>query len=193
MKDQVPAAEPSTEVTEFYRDYTPQVDATAVTRLLLCYVPPGYLRGLRRIVLTNASGLSHDRKRMKTWSRQRKTRVAEALGAYYQAWENDPAWIQIFVDNILSQMPPFAWRVSLLRDFYFASTLYHEIGHHIHKVIRPEFREREDVADHWSRTLTRKLVVRRYWYLLPILYPLAFLARAITRFRKGRVKRATPR
>jgi hypothetical protein len=188
MPEPFPAADASPEVTEFYREYIPSVDATSVVHLLLGYVPSGYLRGLRRIVLTNASGLPHDRKRAKTWSRNRKTRVAEALGTYSRAWQNDPAWIQIFVDNILSQMPLFAWKVPFLRNLYFASTVYHEIGHHIHKMARPEFREREDVADDWERKLTRRFVFRRYWYLLPILYPLGFLAKTLNRLRERRAK-----
>ncbi len=102
LSDEITEERRSTpEVTEFYRDYSPPLDATAIVRRLLPYIPPHYLRGLRRIVLMNASGLSHDRKRAKTWSRKRKTKVAEALGTYNQAWQGDPAWIQIFVDNIV--------------------------------------------------------------------------------------------
>lgn len=166
------------EVTEFYRDYSPPVDATAVVHRLLPYVPQHYLRGLRRIVLMNASGLSHDRKRAKTWSRKRKTKVAEALGTYNQAWQGDPAWIQILVDNIVSQFPLFIWRVPFFRDLFFAETLYHEIGHHIHKTSRPEFREREDVAEQWERKLTKRFVFRKYWYLLPIIVPMGLAVRA---------------
>jgi hypothetical protein len=31
-----------------------------------------------------------------------------------------------------------------------APVLFHEIGHHIQAAIRPEFQEREDVADRWQ-------------------------------------------
>jgi hypothetical protein len=36
--------------------------------------------------------------------------------------------------------------------------LFHEIGHHIHFTVRPEYREREDVADVWKVRLERN-----YW------------------------------
>jgi hypothetical protein len=31
-----------------------------------------------------------------------------------------------------------------------ARVRFHEIGHHFHATIRPEFEEREDVADRWQ-------------------------------------------
>lgn len=179
------------DVSEFYRDYIPPVDFAALTRRLLTYVPAQYLRGLRRIVLTNASGLSHDRKRAKTWSRKRKMRIAEALGTYRQAWQSAPAWIEIYVDNVAHGYPAFVWRVPLLRDLLFAPTLFHEIGHHIHRTARPEYREREDVAEEWERRLSTRYFFRRYWYLLPIMYPIGAvrLVRQIRRRRSRQAKR----
>lgn len=48
--------------------------------------------------------------------------------------------------------------------------MYHEIGHHIHTVIQPEHREREDAAEEWEAKLWwRYYVKKKYWYLLPLL------------------------
>jgi hypothetical protein len=45
--------------------------------------------------------------------------------------------------------------------------LFHEIGHHTHFAIRPEYREKEDVADYWKRKLDGYFPRKRHWYLLP--------------------------
>lgn len=41
-------------------------------------------------------------------------------------------------------------RIPLLREGKIADVLFHEIGHHIHFTSRPEYREKEDVADVWK-------------------------------------------
>ncbi len=38
-------------------------------------------------------------------------------------------------------------RIPLIREGKIADVLFHEIGHHIHFTCRPEYREKEDVAD----------------------------------------------
>ncbi len=68
-------------------------------------------------------------------------------------------------------------RPPLLRYMVPSDTLYHEIGHHIHTVHKPIHEEREDVAVEWSRKLWSHFLRKRYWYLMPILYPLAKLFR----------------
>jgi hypothetical protein len=53
----------------------------------------------------------------------------------------------------------------------FGKVLYHEIGHHIHTVVRPEHsREREDIADEWQERLWKYYARKRYWYLMPLLW-----------------------
>jgi hypothetical protein len=47
----------------------------------------------------------------------------------------------------------------------FSYTLYHELGHHIHETQRPEYRERENVADTYAFRLLRRYWLRR-WYVL---------------------------
>jgi hypothetical protein len=43
--------------------------------------------------------------------------------------------------------------------------LFHEIGHHVHARVRPEFREKEDVADDWGKKLLRNYVHEQYSYI----------------------------
>lgn len=80
------------------------------------------------------------------FSRFRKTR-----GLYHYAQKGKTAWLEIFVDRILEGWDRGFWlKLPLVRDFLLAPVLFHEIGHHIHATVRPEFQEREDVADRWQ-------------------------------------------
>ncbi|MGA2003802.1 MAG: hypothetical protein ABSG70_10495 [Terriglobales bacterium] len=44
--------------------------------------------------------------------------------------------------------------------------MYHEIGHHIHDFIRPEYSEKEGMADRWSTTLMGSFLRKQYWYAM---------------------------
>jgi len=59
----------------------------------------------------------------------------------------------------------------LLRNIGFGFVLFHELGHHIHYTIRPEYAEKEDVADNWAGKLTVNLIRKKYWYLVPLIIP----------------------
>lgn len=165
-------------VSEVYKDYKPPVNAAGVVRTLIRYVPPKYLAGLGHVVLTNSSGLSHRRRRKKTWSRKHKLRIADARGVYRRRWKGQPAVIEIFVDNTVRTCPRGLLGVPPIRDLVFADVLYHELGHHIH-TMRPEYREQENVAESWSARLARSFFRRRYWYLQPLVYPVGFCLRTL--------------
>jgi hypothetical protein len=51
------------------------------------------------------------------------------------------------------------------RTAVFAKVLFHEIGHHVHRTVSPEFREKEDVADDWGKKLTQNYFRKHYWYV----------------------------
>lgn len=177
------------QIVEAYKNYSPTFDVSKTIRLLLRYVPANYLVGLRTIVLTNQGALSHDRRRRKLLSRGRRYSMDRVLGSYHQAWKGELAWIQIFVDRIIANMPKGTDRVSLLRNIAVADVLYHEIGHHIHKTSRPEFREREDVADSWKHKLASRFARKRYWYLHPFYIGYRFVKNAQKFFRRAKSKR----
>lgn len=69
----------------------------------------------------------------------------------------------------------------MLRFMRPSDVLYHEIGHHISKVHRPEHASRENVAENWSRKLWRRFIRQRYWYLFPLLYASAILLSPLVR------------
>jgi len=170
-------------IQDAYRDFVPPVNAQRTVDGLLSGIPGKYVSGLKTVVLTNAGGLSHDRRKQKTLSRKRKVLIRESRGLYHQKYHNDPAWIEVFVDNVCQGWPSWLLRIPFFRDLAFADVVFHELGHHIQKTQVPEFKEREDVADKWSKRLNRHYFWRRYWYLMPLLFGLAFILKL---FRKSR-------
>lgn len=163
------------EIKETYKNYKPSVDAITIVRTLIHYIPVKYLVGLKHIIITNSSNLSRNRYRSKTWYRKQRVQLIDACGVYHQQWKGASAWIEIFVDNTINMWPRILLKIPLIRDIAFAGVLYHEIGHHIHKTVHPEYVEREDVAEKWSRKLTRAYIKQKYWYLLPIFFLLIIL------------------
>jgi hypothetical protein len=172
------------EIVESYRDFTPPPKSGMVDNLL-SYVPPKYLVGLKKIVLTNRSALPRDKRRQKVWGRGRKYRLAESLGSYSRAWKSSPATVWLYMDNIVSADPAWVLRTPLLRYTRLADVLYHEIGHHIHAVHRPVHDGKENVAEDWSRKLSGRFLRRHYWFLMPILFPLSFATKMVRRMRKA--------
>ncbi len=184
-----------------YSDYVPPFDPEPIVTRMVESVPPMYLVGLSEIVLTNSSGLSRKRRRSITKSRTRKVRIRAARGLYHSARNDGLAWIEIFVDNAVEPWRRGWWlKLPFVREFVIADVLFHEIGHHIHSAIKPEFREREDVADVWKVRLKRRYDQRRHpvlrTLLRTVLTPLRLLIGVITRrfdedaLKRGRISRA---
>jgi hypothetical protein len=163
-------------VTESYVDYSPPLDYKAIATRLLATVPEKYLVGLDSVVLCNFSGQP---RRLRTGTlprRGRRIRRQHVAGLYHPEWRGQKAWIQVFVDQI--KMPPRSLRwIGLLCDVVLGHVLYHELGHHVH-TIRPEYREKEDVADNWAVRFSRNHVRKTYWFLYPLLRGIALLRKA---------------
>jgi len=153
-------------VREAYKDYQPYIKVRKVVERLVAAVPAKHLCGIKTVLLTNSGNLNHDQRRGKTWSRRKNVQIRECFGLYHRKTAQSEAWIEIFVDNILAAWPRPLHYIHFLCDLFFATTLYHEIGHHIHTTQRPEHKESEDVADEWQNKLSRPYFRRRYWYLI---------------------------
>src|SRR5262249_29889605 len=117
------------------------------------------------LVLLNACGLSRGDRRRRVSSRLRKFSAGEGLGFYCPQQSGQPAHIGIHVDRIIQRVSRLSLRVSLFRDYLFATILYHEVGHHIHRVLQPQYREPEDVADYWAERLRNDMLLRKYHHL----------------------------
>ena len=82
-------------------------------------------------------------------------------------------------------MPPRYLRwIGLLCDVIFGRVLYHELGHHVH-TIRPEYQEKEDVADNWAVRFSVNYVRKTYWFLYPLLRGIAPLRQATLKLAKS--------
>jgi len=154
-------------IAEAYKNYDPPLNASKVVRKLLASVPGKYLVGLSCVVLTNLSGQSRRNRLGKVTSRGRRIPKSQTLGCYHRAWKGQSPWIELYVDQIASNLrKPLLW-LPLYRDLYFGKTLYHELGHHVHLFIRPEHKEKEDVADDWCKRFMKHFLRRKHWYLIP--------------------------
>jgi hypothetical protein len=170
------------QIVENYRDYEPPRQFRGVIEDLLADVPAKYLVGLKTILLTNQKALTRDQRRQKTSGRKgRRSGLAEARGAYFKATKSSSAYVLIMVDNTLIPWPTWVLRAPLLRHAAISEVLYHEIGHHIHQAIEPVYDGKENVADKWQRKLDGRFKRRRYWYLMPLLYPGAKLTRLLSK------------
>ena len=59
--------------------------------------------------------------------------------------------------------------IPILRNVAFASTLYHEVGHHLEHTIGAPAPGGEAAAEAWKKRLLRSYFRKCYWYLVPFL------------------------
>jgi hypothetical protein len=161
-------------INEAYREYAPPVNSSAIIHQLLSSVPTKYLRGLDCVVLTNEKALSRSGRRGKMWSRGRKFKKSDVLGLYHgrsRSGGGSSPYIELRVDKIVEGLRGALLWVPILREIGFGRVLFHEVGHHIHRTIRPEHTEKEDVADTWAVKLTANFIRKKYWYAMPVIVP----------------------
>jgi len=164
MESGTKAAWPAVRIS--FSGYEPPFDAVPIVRRMLDSVPEKYLVGLGEVVLSNASGLPRKQRRSITKSRRRKVRFDETGGLYHPTFNGKRAWIEIFVDNVLRGWERGWWlRIPFIREGRLADILFHEVGHHIHFTCRPEYREKEDVADVWMVRLRRNYSRQRFRWM----------------------------
>ncbi len=193
MSDSRPTATP-VRVTEAFVSYRPAVDCARLTQRLLSTVPHKYLVELDSVVLCSLSEQSRSVRIGTLPRRGRRIKRDRVAGLYHHASRGQKAWIQIFVDNI--QFPP--WYLSWIgptSEMAFGSVLYHELGHHVH-TIRPEYREKEDVADQWSDRFLLNHLKKKYLFWYSALWCAAKLGRLLftskLKSRIGRLTTVTP-
>ena len=152
-------------VQEIYKDYTPQVNAKKTVQILLNYVPPEDLAHLQSIVLTNTLALSRKRKRQRSSS---GASISDVLGRYHPGWKGQAAYIEIYVDNILSDASWYELRIPMLRNLMFSKVLYHEIGHHVQVISNSQLVKEEAFADKYAHRLDKRFVRQRYGHYRPL-------------------------
>jgi hypothetical protein len=167
-----------TVIREFYNDFVPPRYVRKLVTNLLFSVPAKYLRGLDCVVLTNQSGAPRRHRLGKATSRKRRVPQSGVLGRYHHAHHGKAAWIELFVDNLSAPVSSHPM-IPFFRTAIFAHVLFHEVGHHIDATIRPEFREKEDVADSWSKRLGRNYFRERYRFPRPVAKLIGWVMKAI--------------
>lgn len=151
-------------IREFYNGFVPPQYARRLVSRLLFSIPSKYVAGLDAVVLTNQSGAPRRWRVGKVTSRRRRFSQDRVLGRYHHAHNGQPAWIELYVDKLVTAISYHPW-VPLGRTACFGKVLFHEIGHHVHATVRPEFREKEDVADNWGKKLLANYFRTHYWYV----------------------------
>jgi hypothetical protein len=151
-------------VREFYNEFSPPRYARRLVSRLLFTVPLKYTRGLDSVVLTNLSGAPRRWRLGKVTSRKRRVPQDRVLGRYHHAHKGQPAWIELYVDRLVAGVSYHGF-VPFARTACFGMVLFHEIGHHVHTTIRPEFSEKEDVADDWGKKLMKNYMLKHCWYI----------------------------
>jgi hypothetical protein len=173
-------------IHENYKNYRPPRYAGPTISRLLSALPQHYLLCLQSVVLTNASAIG----RGKTHRIQgRKYLRNTCLGWYHHKWKGEPAWIEIVVDNVIAaHLAPsvsFLIYIPIIRDFAFADTLFHEVGHHLDRTIGSPARGAEAAAESWKERLMVsyfRYFCKHYWYFVPFVgIAKALVARVIRR------------
>ncbi len=81
------------------------------------------------------------------------------------------------MDNISSDWPKILWCIPFIKFTDVSLTLYHEIGHHVHRYIKPEYKNKELVADDYAKILSKRMGRRRYWYLFPFIFIIVIIGK----------------
>lgn len=146
-------------VVEEYYNYRPPVRVVRSVEVLLRYVPEEHLEGLHKITVTNSEYMEKALKGKYT-QEKRRFRASDCRGMY----STNRIWLVL--DNII-EVDAFMI-IPAVRTIFIGEVLYHEIGHHVHKLQQPGFRkDKEAFADELKEDLMRTLIRQRYWYLKP--------------------------
>jgi hypothetical protein len=164
-------------IIEHYPSGAPRVPIRRTVERLLAGTNDRCLIGLGRVVLTNSSDLASDQKKPARGHRSGR----RVLGGYHPAWKGEPARIELYVDHILEGQSRWSMWIPPAADLVLGDVLFHEVGHHVHRVRRPERRGAELVAEDWAERLQRDYFGRRYWYLRLALWPCFTAWRLVTR------------
>ena len=158
-------------IKEQYNDFTPPPSIRKAIERIVKTIPSQNLSGLHSIVLTNSSSLSRAQKRKKVRSGNKKYYLKECPGLYFCKRQNEPAYIQINIENILSYYPSCIRLSRFATDLILSKFLFHEIGHHINETQVTGHKDNEGAAEEWSKKLTHKYIWRKYWYVMILLLP----------------------
>lgn len=166
-------------VKEVYKDYRPPFNAYSTVNRILRSIPQNALNGLGAIILSNSANIPAKIRNAKVRQQGLSFNVGSARAQYHKQYNKQPAWIEIWMDNVLSSWPPKVFLFSFFRDLALSETLFHEIGHHIHYTEEPQRKNSEDVAEKWVQKLNQRYYRKRYWYIMPLLWSIRPILRQV--------------
>lgn len=172
-------------VLEHYGSVQSRTKLRGAVERMLSHLPRGYFARFGHVTLRDAGSLTRNERA----KREKAGPSKHLLGTYYGPTSRQPAHIDLFVDAIFDGRSKLLVNIPPVRDVLLGRTLYHELGHHIQRVVRPEHRDPEEVAEEWRRRLLRTYFRKTYWYLFPVLWPVTLLARAFRTRRGGKMPR----
>lgn len=136
---------------------------------LLRVVPREHLIGLEKIVILNEI---RDKK---------KRRVG---GIYREKSNEQPCSIELAIDRIYHGMPRILFFLPFAANFSLADVLYHEIGHHYHKIFTHGVKQHKQ--EHFAENYSKEMVKRRFKWWSFVFMPLAPFIRYLHKKVKGR-------
>ena len=90
------------------------------------------------------------------------------MGRYHPGNKEQPAYIEIYVDNQLEGKSWYDLKLPILRNWMFANVLYHEIGHHIQYTSKLKLVKRENFAANYASCLRKNFSRQRYACFRPL-------------------------
>jgi len=175
------------DIHENYRDYVPPSWVRATVERLMASLTAEHVGNLEAIVLTNSARVPKGKTNRVAG---RKYQNRECLGFYHPATSQGRAWIELVVNNIVTQsggrrLPS----LNMVRDLLVGMTLYHEIGHHLHETLGSAERGGEASADDWSSRLSGVHIHKRYGHLESLFKIFGFLLSPVVNRLAARMRR----
>lgn len=156
----------SVDVAEMLEGFEAPFDLKGTVEGLLASVPDRYLASLKRVVITTSQGLSGKMKRkVHRYRSGERGRYANAAGFYQPRGGTQEAVIVLLADNLVKGWPRWTFRFRLCCETVLAQTLYHELGHHVHRTQRPSRKDPEILANDWARRFRKNHFRTRHRYL----------------------------
>lgn len=121
-----------------------QINIEESLKRIIQFIPKSDLIGLGCIYVSDEPG-------------QWKEHLADALGAYFQKFNNIPAYIEIYLSRLFSHIRNAeSLRLIIpIQDIGIAHTIFHEVGHHVEKSKKHGIKksDRERFAENYVQRL----------------------------------------
>jgi len=163
-----------TTILEDYQTYTAPRWVRRTVERLVQSLAEEHLHGVSAIILTDSARI----RVRKDGRRPRRNRSGVVVGRYHPR-SQEPAWIELIVDDIVLSMPKPFHRLQAARDAAFGRVLFHEVGHHLHLTVGSAGRGGESSADAWESRLSRMHMRKRYGYLRPVFPVIRIVVRVL--------------